>query len=180
MDLAAPPPFRSADYVVRFASQAWELAGAAALRHAVFCKEQRVFAHDDRDAIDDIAIPIIALSMIGGQPDEVVGTVRIHRETGHHWWGSRLAVAASHRTVGSIGPALIRLAVSTARARGCMCFQAHVQSRNELLFRRMRWNRIAEVDMHGLPHALMQADLAHYPPIADGIAGLRTEARRAA
>jgi hypothetical protein len=61
-----------------------------------------------------------------------------------------------------------------------MCFQAHVQSRNELLFRRMRWNRIAEVDMHGLPHALMQADLAHYPPIADGIAGLRTEARRAA
>jgi putative N-acetyltransferase (TIGR04045 family) len=106
---------------VRFASQAWELAGAAALRHAVFCKEQRVFAHDDRDAIDDIAIPIIALSMIGGQPDEVVGTVRIHRETGHHWWGSRLAVAASHRTVGSIGPALSSASQFRRRARAAAC-----------------------------------------------------------
>jgi hypothetical protein len=27
---------------------------------------------------------------------------------------------------------------------------------------------------------LMQADLAHYPPMADGITGLRAEARRAA
>lgn len=180
MDIAVPPPFRSADYIVRFATQNWELAGAAALRHAVFCREQGVFAHDDRDAIDERAIPIVALSMIGGQPDQVIGTVRIHRERGNHWWGSRLAVAASHRTIGSIGPALIRLAVSTARARGCLCFQAHVQSRNELLFRRMRWNRIDEIELHGLPHALMQADLTHYPPIADGVAGLRTEMRRAA
>lgn len=180
MELYSPPPYRSPDYIVRFATQPWELAGAAALRNAVFCQEQQVFAHDDRDAIDDIAIPIVALSMIGGQPDEVIGTVRIHREEGQHWWGSRLAVAASHRTVGTIGPALIKLAVSTAHARGCLCFQAHVQSRNELLFRRMRWTRVDEVELHGLPHALMQADLAHYPPIADGIAGLRTEMRRAA
>lgn len=179
-DWAVPPPFQSADYVVRFATETWERAGAVGLRHAVFCREQQIFAHDDRDAIDDVAITIVALSMIGGQPDEVIGTVRIHREPSDLWWGSRLAVAATHRTVGSIGPALIRLAVSTAHAMGCRQFHAHVQSRNELLFRRMRWKRLNEVDLHGMPHALMQADLAYYPPIADGAAGLRAEKRRAA
>ncbi len=180
MDLIAPPPYRSPDYIVRFATEVWERAGAAALRHAVFCREQGVFAHDDRDAIDESAIPIVALSMIGGQPDEVIGTVRIHREAGDLWWGSRLAVAATHRTVGSIGPALIKLAVSTAHARGCQRFHAQIQSRNELLFRRMHWRRLDEIELHGMPHALMQADLDWYPPIEDGVAGLRTQTRRAA
>jgi putative N-acetyltransferase (TIGR04045 family) len=178
MDLAAPPLFRSRDYLVRFATEAWELAGAAGLRHAVFCREQGLFAHDDRDAIDDVAIPIVALSMIGGQPDEVIGTVRIHHEGSGLWWGSRLAVADTHRRVGTIGPALIRLAVSTAHARGCTRFHAHVQSQNELLFRRMRWAKLGELEMRGLSHILMNADLSHYPPIADGVAGLRTEMRR--
>lgn len=180
MDLIVPPLFRSADYIVRFATETWELAGAAALRHAVFCREQQVFAHDDRDATDDIAIPIVALSMIAGQPDEVIGTVRIHEESSGFWWGSRLAVAASHRSVGNVGSSLIRLAVCTAHARGCVRFHAHVQSRNELLFRRMKWHRLDEVTLHGVAHSLMHADLAHYPPIADGITGLRAEARRAA
>jgi putative N-acetyltransferase (TIGR04045 family) len=180
MDLFAPAPFLSADYVVRFATERWERAGAAALRHAVFCQEQRLFAHDDRDEIDDRAIPIVALSTIGGQPDEVVGTVRIHEAGPGLWWGSRLAVAASHRRVGALGSALIRLAVSCANARGCVVFHAHVQSRNELLFRRMRWRKLEEMDLHGRPHALMQADLAHYPPIVDGACGLRTSARWAA
>ncbi|NKJ01622.1 putative N-acetyltransferase (TIGR04045 family) [Novosphingobium sp. SG751A] len=180
MDLASPAPFRSPDYIVRYATQSWELAGAAALRHAVFCAEQGLFAHHDRDDVDALATPIVALSMIGGQPDEVIGTVRIHSPEPGLWWGSRLAVAASHRTVGTIGPALIRLAVSTAHARGCTRFLAHVQARNELLFRRMKWERIDMLDLHDSPHALMQADLSHYPPIADGITGLRTETRRAA
>lgn len=180
LDWESPPLFRSADYLIRFATETWELAGAAALRHAVFCREQGLFAHDDRDDIDRVAIPLVALSMIAGQPDEVIGTVRIHHEGNGLWWGSRLAVAATHRTVGTIGPALIKLAVSTAHARGCVRFHAHVQSQNALLFRRMRWNRIEEIALHGAPHALMQADLSHYPPIADGIAGLRAEARRRA
>ncbi len=115
--------------------------------------------------------------MIGGQPDAVIGTVRIHTEPGDLWWGSRLAVAATHRTVGNIGPALIKLAVSTAHARGCRRFHAHVQSRNELLFRRMHWQRLDEVELHGMPHALMQADLDWYPPIEDGITGFHTQVR---
>jgi putative N-acetyltransferase (TIGR04045 family) len=185
MELATPALYRSADYIVRFATETWERAGAAVLRHAVFCEEQGLFAHDDRDAIDDVATPIVALSMIAGQPDEVIGTVRIHHEgstggTRGLWWGSRLAVAAPFRTIGSIGPTLIRLAVSTAHARGCVRFHAHVQSQNELLFRRMHWAREAELELCGAPHLLMVADLAHYPPIADGVAGLRAQMRRAA
>ncbi|CCA90706.1 MSMEG_0567/Sll0786 family nitrogen starvation N-acetyltransferase [Novosphingobium sp. PP1Y] len=180
MELVAPPPYLSADYIVRFATQEWELAGAAALRHAVFCEEQGLFALHDRDDIDEQALPIIALSMIGGQPDEVIGTVRIHNPEPGIWWGSRLAVTASHRRVGMIGPALIRLAVSTAHARGCVRFFAQVQARNELLFRRMKWQHLDQIELHGSPHVLMQADLAHYPPIADGVAGLRAEVRRAA
>lgn len=180
MDLAAPPPYRSPDYIVRHATQDWERAGAAALRHAVFCGEQGLFAHHDRDTIDAAATPIVAISMIAGQPDEVIGTVRIHSPEPGLWWGSRLAVAATHRNVGTIGPALIRVAVSTAHAMGCTRFLAHVQARNELLFRRMKWQRLNMIDLHGSAHVLMQADLAHYPPMADGITGLRTGTRRAA
>nr|WP_087573560.1 MSMEG_0567/Sll0786 family nitrogen starvation N-acetyltransferase [Sphingomonas sp. CDS-1] len=180
MDIVAPPPFRAPDYVIRFASETWELAGAADLRQAVFCREQGVFQGHDRDAIDEVAIPLVAISTLAGELDQVVGTVRIHEAEPAMWWGSRLAVAASHRRVGTLGPALIRLAVTSANAMGCVRFHAHVQSQNELLFRRLHWKRVDEIELHGLPHTLMQADLAHYPPFADGLTGFRAEMRRAA
>jgi putative N-acetyltransferase (TIGR04045 family) len=180
MDIAVPPPFRAADYVVRHASEPWELTGGAALRRAVFCDEQGIFAGDDADETDRVATPIVAISTIAGEHDAVVGTVRIHEASPGLWWGSRLAVAASHRQMGTLGPSLIRMAVSTAHARGCVRFLAHVQSQNDLLFRRLHWQRREEVVLHGRLHALMQADLAHYPPITDGLAGFHTRARRAA
>lgn len=179
MDLAPPPPFLASDYIVHFATEPWEAAGAAELRRQVFCAEQGVFDHDDRDAIDAVATTIVALSTLAGGPDEVIGTVRIHQSAPGIWWGSRLAVAPSHRRVGVIGPALIRLAVSSAHAMGCVRFFAHVQSRNELLFRRLHWAKIEQVSLHGREHLLMQADLAHYPPIVDGSVGFHA-ARRAA
>ena len=178
MDLCTPPPYRASDYVIRFAGTAWERAGAARLRRQVFCAEQGLFDGNDRDAIDDRAIPLVALSTLAGELDQVVGTVRIHEDEPGQWWGSRLAVAASHRRVGTLGPALIRLAVSSAHAMGCRRFHAFVQAQNELLFRRLHWQRLDELDLHGMPHALMQADLAHYPPFVTGDVGFRT--RRAA
>lgn len=180
MEIIAPPPYRAPDYVIRFASEPWELAGAARLRAAVFCTEQGVFDGHDRDAIDDVAIPLVAISTIAGELDQVVGTVRIHEAEPGMWWGSRLAVAASHRRVGTLGPALIRLAVTSAHAMGCVRFHAHVQSQNELLFRRLHWKRLAEIELHGMLHALMQADMAQYPPFADGLTGFRAEMRRVA
>lgn len=180
MDLIAPPPYRSTDYIIRFATEAWEVEGCRTLRREVFCQEQGLFGDDDRDALDDIAISLVALSTIAGEPDTVVGTVRIHQAEPGLWWGSRLAVAASHRRIGTLGPSLIKLAVSSAAARGCVCFHAEVQTQNELLFRRMHWRNLSQMELHGMPHLLMQADLAHYPPIADGQTGFHAQARRAA
>jgi putative N-acetyltransferase (TIGR04045 family) len=130
----------------------------------VFCDEQGLFAGDDRDAVDDYAIAIVALSMLGVAADGIVGAVRIHEETPGVWVGSRLAVERDYRRVGAIGATLIRLAVSSAHAMGCRTFLANVQAQNEPLFRQMRWETLAEIELHGRPHLRMRADLDFYPP----------------
>ncbi|WP_407051489.1 MSMEG_0567/Sll0786 family nitrogen starvation N-acetyltransferase [Methyloraptor flagellatus] len=167
-------PFVAAEYQVKFATTPWERAGAARLRREVFCVEQGLFDTHDRDAIDEVAIPIVAISMLGVAADAVVGTVRIHEAEPGLWWGSRLAVAPEFRKVGHLGAALIRLAVSSAHARGCTRFLAHVQAQNALLFRRLHWQTLDIVELHGRPHHLMQADLAHYPPFEAAETGFRT------
>ena len=164
-------PFVASEYQVKYATAAWERRGAAALRRAVFCEEQGLFAGDDRDAIDEIATPIVALSLLGVAADAVVGTVRIHEEEPGLWWGSRLAVAAGHRKVGALGASLIRLAVASAHARGATRFLAHVQSQNAPLFQRLHWRTLDIVDLHGRPHHRMQADLDFYPPFRTPDAG---------
>ncbi|MFG1425605.1 MSMEG_0567/Sll0786 family nitrogen starvation N-acetyltransferase [Roseixanthobacter glucoisosaccharinicivorans] len=173
-------PFLASEFQVKHATEAWERAGAARLRRTVFCGEQGLFGSDDRDAIDDVATPIVAVSFLGIAAHDVVGTVRIHEETPGVWWGSRLAVAEDYRKVGALGASLIRLAVSTAHAQGCVKFLANVQAQNLLLFRRMRWRSVAEFDLHGRPHHRMEADLAYYPPISTGATGFVALPRRAA
>ncbi|MCS0504795.1 MSMEG_0567/Sll0786 family nitrogen starvation N-acetyltransferase [Ancylobacter mangrovi] len=170
-------PFLPCAFQVKFATATWEKRGAARLRREVFCEEQGLFAGDDRDAIDEVATPIVAVSMLGVVPDDVVGTVRIHEEAPGTWWGSRLAVAQDYRKVGALGPALIRLAVSSAHARGCTRFLAHVQSQNGLLFRRLHWAVVEEKELHGRPHLMMEADLRFYPPIGDAETGFQAHAR---
>lgn len=174
------PVFLPSEYRVKFATDAWERREAAALRRRVFCDEQGIFAGDDRDAIDQLAITIVAISSFGVAPQEVVGTVRIHEAEPKTWWGSRLAVAADYRRIGALGTSLIRLAVSSAHARGCRRFFAHVQSRNALLFQRLHWQTIEETTIHGRPHHFMQADLRHYPPIADAEIGFLSLPKKAA
>jgi putative N-acetyltransferase (TIGR04045 family) len=174
------PAFLPAEYRVKFATEAWERREAAALRRQVFCEEQGIFQDDDRDAIDDIAIPLVVISSLGVAPDDVVGTVRIHEAEPGIWWGSRLAVAAAYRGIGALGTSLIRLAVCSACGRGCRRFYAHVQSQNALLFQRLHWRTIEEKEIHGRPHHFMQADLAHYPPIADPEVGFLSLPKRAA
>jgi hypothetical protein len=208
-------PFLACEFQVKFATEAWERRQAAALRRRVFCDEQGIFAGDDRDEIDDTAIPLVAISLLGVAADEVIGTVRIHEETsakatatsslraggeaihpqarcssvncfgpdgprndegrvwekGHEaeagvWWGSRLAVAAPYRRIGALGTALIKLAVSSAHARGCTRFLAHVQAQNAPLFHRLHWRTLEEIELLGHPHHKMEADLAFYPPFA--------------
>ncbi len=167
------------EYRIKWAESAWEHREAHALRRAVFCREQGLFGEDDRDAIDGRAQLLVALSCVGGAPDDVVGTVRIHEDAPRLWWGSRLAVAAAYRSFGRIGATLIRLAVSSAQMRGCDTFLAHVQSQNVPLFERLHWRLVDTLELHGRPHALMQADLAHYPPCATPYCGFVTRAAAA-
>lgn len=173
-------PFVPSAFQIKFATFEWEVAAAAALRRSVFCEEQGIFEGDDRDVIDDVAIPIVALSMLGVGADSVAGTVRIHEPEPSVWWGSRLAVAADYRSVNTLGGSLIRLAVSSAHARGCKLFLAHVQAQNVPLFRRMHWRSVEEIDIHGRPHHRMEADLAYYPPFPAPEIGFVALPRRAA
>ena len=174
------PQFLPSEYRVKFATDQWEFRDAAALRRQVFCEEQGIFAGDDHDAIDDIAIPIVAISSFAVVTQEVVGTVRIHETESGIWWGSRLAVASDYRRISALGTSLIRLAVSSAHARGCQRFYAHVQSQNAALFHRLNWHTIEEIAVHGRPHHYMQADLRAYPPIADAESGFMALPKKAA
>ncbi|WP_417721815.1 MSMEG_0567/Sll0786 family nitrogen starvation N-acetyltransferase [Salipiger sp.] len=166
-----PHHFTSPGYYIRAASRPFEARAAQALRHRVFVQEQGIFHDHDRDEIDLIATHLVALSTYAHEADQVVGTVRIHEEAPGLWWGSRLAVDADFRAVGRLGAELIRLAVCTATARGCTRFLAHVQMQNVTLFRRLRWTPLEQVDLHGTPHMRMEAQLTHYPPCADPVAG---------
>ncbi|MBY5610472.1 histone acetyltransferase [Rhizobium leguminosarum] len=173
-------PYRSSEFQVKFATSAWERSQAHALRRAVFCEEQQIFERDDRDAIDDHAIPIVALSMLGIAADQLVGTVRIHQAEPGLWWGSRLAVHQDFRKIGALGATLIKLAVSSANAIRCHTFLANVQVQNGLLFRRLHWDVIEEFEVYGKPHLRMKADLAYYPPCATPEAGFTALSRKAA
>jgi putative N-acetyltransferase (TIGR04045 family) len=157
-------PFLPSEFQIKFAVDPWEKSAAAALRRKVFCEEQGIFAGDDHDAIDEAAIALVAVSFVGVAADEVVGTVRIHEAEPGVWWGSRLAVAPDYRRIGALGAGLIRLAVSSAHARGCARFLANVQSQNALLFSKLHWSTLAQIELHGRPHHLMEANLDFYPP----------------
>ena len=158
------PPFLASEFQIKYVTERWERDAAEALRRQVFCDEQKIFVADDRDDIDDDCISIVALSLWGIAADSVVGTVRIHEDSPGIWWGSRLAVARPYRRMGALGSALIKLAVSSAHARGCARFLAYVQSQNEPLFRSLHWDALSKTELHGRPHFKMEADLGYYPP----------------
>lgn len=177
-------PFIPGEYRIKQVDAAWERSGCLALRRAVFCTEQRMFEGDDRDATDAHALAIAAISCVAGAPDEVVGTVRIHRggdatEPGL-WWGSRLAVHRDYRGAAWLGTQLILHAVGSAQARGCTRFLAQVQVQNLRLFQRLHWQALRPIAVQGRPHVLMQADLAHYPPRTQSEVRFVTSLRAAA
>jgi putative N-acetyltransferase (TIGR04045 family) len=96
-------PFVACEFRLKVVTLPWEKNRAAALRREVFCREQGIFKDDDRDAIDEVALPLVALSSLAITHEDVVGTVRIHEAEPGLWWGSRLAVARPYRKIGAIG-----------------------------------------------------------------------------
>ncbi|MGJ8530273.1 MSMEG_0567/Sll0786 family nitrogen starvation N-acetyltransferase [Maritalea sp.] len=174
MSFQNPHAFMSPDFIIRAAALPWELKGVQELRRQVFVEEQKIFDLHDRDAIDDIAMPLAAISTFASEADAIVGTVRIHQEHPRIWRGSRLAVSHTHRRMGRLGAELIRLAVCTAHGRDCDRFLAQVQMQNVPLFKRLHWASLREIEVHGVPHMEMEADLMWYPAISDPFAGWKT------
>lgn len=162
--LPLPKFFTPGEYRIEPAATAAQQAGCFSLRRKVFCTEQGIFKTDDRDEIDDHATHLAASTCLFGHCDEVIGTVRIHQPEAGLWWGSRLAVAKPYRRIGGLGPALIKLAVGTAKFHGANIFLAHVQAQNRALFESLNWQVQDSKTIHGIAHFLMQANLAAYQP----------------
>ncbi len=146
-------------YQFQLAKTPAEYQAYFALRHSIFVEEQGVFTDSDADDLDAIAYPIIAT-----QASEVVGIVRIYEPEPRLWYGGRLGVHLDHRRAAQVGKGLIDKAVTTANTWGCDRFLATVQLQNVRFFQRLHWNSLEELDLCGLTHHLMEADLNYYPP----------------
>ncbi|MGB8168351.1 MAG: MSMEG_0567/Sll0786 family nitrogen starvation N-acetyltransferase [Chthoniobacteraceae bacterium] len=175
--------FTPSDYVFKIARAPEELDGYWALRRAIFCEEQKIFAGSDRDEVDAHSIPIVCETLLAGMEDSVAGVVRIDEREPGVWYGSRLGVAQDFRSVkkispgvamrnhqpvyrglGALGAGLIYKAVSTAHALGCREFLATVQHQNARFFQRLHWEPLGELELHGMTHVRMRADLGYYQP----------------
>jgi putative N-acetyltransferase (TIGR04045 family) len=161
------------------------LAGYWQLRSDIFCQEQHLFEASDRDELDKIAYPIVAINhalsqeqakrqgqfQVQGQSQgqvqvqgQAVGVVRILEQSPRVWYGGRLGVDVNFRRHNQIGKGLIWKAVTTANGWGCDQFLATVQQQNVRFFQRLHWQSIEQLEIRGVTHQLMQADLSYYQP----------------
>lgn len=157
--------------MAQVAAEPWQQEAYFELRRRIFVEEQQLFAADDRDAIDDGAYPIVAMSTAAGMAEQVIGVVRIYEcaaKSEEHasrcFYGGRLGVDRRYRRHGAVGEALIRQAVGTARALGCSLFLATVQQANVRYFERRHFAVVGSQWVCGQPHALMQAELSQFTP----------------
>ena len=134
------------------------------LRQIIFCQEQKLFAENDKDDLDQVAYPIIAVDPQALPNQDIVGVVRIYEPQPRLWYGGRLGVHPDYRRVGRIGKGLIQKAVTTANGWGCDRFLATVQLQNVRFFQRLHWATLEEIVICDQPHHLMEADLTFYPP----------------
>jgi putative N-acetyltransferase (TIGR04045 family) len=152
----------SPTYIFKLAHSQPEIAAYYTLRRKIFVEEQGLFQTDDLDALDAIAHPIIAVEADAPSLD-VLGIVRIYEPEPRLWYGGRLGTHPDRRKGWQIGKGLINKAVTTANAWGCDRFLATVQIQNVRFFQRLHWDSLEEVEIRGITHHLMQADLDFYP-----------------
>jgi putative N-acetyltransferase (TIGR04045 family) len=139
------------------------LEGYWQLRRAIFCEEQHLFEASDRDDLDARSHPIAALHHGPSHPGLVVGVVRIVETAPRLWYGGRLGVEREFRRHNQIG-------------KGCDRFLATVQIQNVRFFERLHWRSIEELEIRGIRHHRMEADLAYYLPSGERRPSLRQAA----
>ena len=158
-------PFLASAYRSSSPPKPWERRGARRCADEVFCEEQGLFDGDDRDAVDDIAIPLVAVSLFGVAAMPWSAPFASTRDPSPAvWWGSRLAVAgniAARRGRRRPDPPCglpRRMRAAAALPRQC------AEPECRLCSSTLHWRTLDEVELHGRPHHAMQADLDHYPP----------------
>ncbi|WP_458083741.1 MSMEG_0567/sll0787 family protein [Streptomyces malaysiensis] len=151
--LARQPAFRIAE-----ADGPADLSAYQRLRRAAFVYEQGLFRGHDLDERDTDPRTLVLIAR--GRDGTVVGGVRLGPATDGPdigWWqGGRLVVTPAVRGSAGVGAALVRAACARAEAEGALRFDATVQTRNEVLFRRLGWRRVRDVTAAGSPHVLMR------------------------
>ncbi|MCQ6246449.1 MSMEG_0567/sll0787 family protein [Streptomyces malaysiensis] len=151
--LARQPAFRIAE-----ADGPADLGAYRRLRRDAFVYEQGLFRGHDLDERDTDPRTLVLIAR--GRDGTVVGGVRLGPATDGPdigWWqGGRLVVAPAVRGSAGVGAALVRAACARAEAEGALRFDATVQTRNEVLFRRLGWRRVRDVTAAGSPHVLMR------------------------
>ncbi len=149
---------RRPEFHVEEADEPAALDAYRQLRQRVFVHEQELFQGHDLDDHDTDPRTIVLIAR--HRDGSVVGGVRLGPvDDGPDigWWlGGRLAVAAQARGPQGVGAALVRAACARAEAAGVLRFEATVQARNEVLFRRLGWRRVRAVTIAGAPHVLMR------------------------
>lgn len=148
-------------------ADARDLEAYRRLRHVAFVDEQGLFDGSDHDDLDDDPRTIVLVARAG---TVVVGGVRLapegERDIG--WWsGSRLVVAPAARSALGIGSALVRAASALAEQLGVVRFDATVQVRSSVLFRRLGWETTGTCVIGGVDHLRMRWPIDRYQRLVD-------------
>lgn len=148
-------------------ADARDLDAYRTLRRAAFVDEQGLFSGTDRDDLDDDPRTVVLVARSG---TEVVGGVRLApvgtRDIG--WWtGSRLVVAPAARSELGVGSALVRAASALAEQLGVIRFDATVQERSSVLFRRLGWQTTGRCVIGGVDHLRMRWPIDRYRRLVD-------------
>jgi putative N-acetyltransferase (TIGR04045 family) len=127
------------------------------LRTRAFVDRQGLFTEHDRDDRDDDPRTLVLVAR--NAEGAVLGGVRLGPADGGPdlgwWFGGRLVVDPDCRVRG-VGGSLVRAACAYAERAGVLRFEATVQARNEVFFRRLGWTSVRPVTLAGTPHMLMR------------------------
>jgi putative N-acetyltransferase (TIGR04045 family) len=149
---AATPDFR-----IEPAADAAAQAAYYALRTRVFVQQQGLFTGHDLDERDDDPRTLVLVAR--DREGVVLGGVRLgpvsHGPDLGWWFGGRLVVDPG-APIRGVGAALVRAACAHAESAGVLRFEATVQARNELFFRRLGWTSVCPSTVAGTPHVLMR------------------------
>lgn len=152
-----------ADIPIRWSDGADDLSGALAVRVRVFCGEQGVPLDEEPDALDEIALHLVALDPgDGGDRSGVVATLRLLLDEEVARIG-RVAVLAGWRKRG-IASRMLALAASRAREEGHRRVRLAAQIRAKGLYEHAGFSVESEPFQEaGIAHVWMGRRLADAP-----------------